>query len=170
MRRWLPYVLAAVLGSGAALLAACGDAPKAGISADEASDLKSQIEDVRQRVDDARCQPLVDQLRQVDERIDGLPSSVDAQLRRRMRDGSEKLRETARSECEENRAAKETETTTTETAPVPDTTETQPPATTTKPPPTTTTPPTATTPSPPPAPEPPPADPGGGTPPELGQP
>jgi len=170
MRRWLPYVVAALLGTGAAVLAACSDAPESGIAAGEASSLKSQIEDIQQRVDDARCQALFDQLRQVDTRVDRLPSSVDAQLRQRLRDGSDNLRETARRECERNREAKETKTATTETLTNPEPIETQPPPTTTNPRPTTTTPPPTTTSSPPPPPEPvpQPSPPGGGTPPELG--
>ena len=170
MRRWLPYVVAALLGTGAAVLAACSDAPESGIAAGEASSLKSQIEDIQQRVDDARCQALFDQLRQVDTRVDRLPSSVDAQLRQRLRDGSDNLRDAARRECEKNREAKKTETTTTETAPIPETPETQPPPTTTNPPSNTTTLPPKTTPSPAPAPAPvpqPPPESGGGTPPEL---
>ena len=168
VRRWLPYVLAALLGTGAAVLAACSDAPKGGIAANEASSLKSEIEDVQQRVDDARCQALFDQLRQVDNRVDRLPSSVDAQLRRRLRDGSDNLREPAARECEKNREAKEAEKTTSDTTTTPETPEAPPPPTTTKPPSTTPTTPPTTTPSPPPAPAPqPPPNPGGGTPPEL---
>jgi len=168
VRRWLPYVLAALLGTGAAVLAACSDAPKGGIAANEASSLKSQIEDIQQRVDDARCQALIAQLRQVDTHVDRLPSSVDAQLRRRLRDGSDNLRDAARRECEENREAKEAEKTTTDTTTTPETPEAPPPPTTTKPPSTTPTTPPTTTPSPPPAPAPqPPPNPGGGTPPEL---
>lgn len=166
VRRWLPYVLAAVLGVGAALLAACGDSPSAGIPADEASDLKSHIDDVQQRVDDARCEALIGQLRQVITRIDRLPSSVDAQLRRRLSRGAETLRTNSISECDENREAKQT--TPTETQTTPETIETQAPPTSTAPPPSTT-PPQTTAPPPPPAPtpQPPPADPGGGTPSEV---
>ena len=167
VRRWLPYVVAVILGVAAALLVSCGDAPDSGISADRASDLKSDLDVVRQRVDDARCSRLTGQLRQVRTRIDRLPESVDAQLRERLRDGSDKLRDEARTECSENRDAKEAETQTTDTQTTPEPTATQPPQTKAKPPPTATTAPPATTTSPSPAPQPQPPNPGGGTPPEL---
>lgn len=170
VRRWLPYLVAAVLGTGTALLAACGDGPSGGIAADDASQLKSDIDDVQQRVDDARCAALVGQLRQLVSRIDRLGPDVDAQLRERLSEGTSRLRERALTECEENRQAKDTETTTTETQTTTTETTTQPPETTTQPPETTTQPPPTTT-APPPPPEPvppPPVDPGGGTPPEVG--
>ncbi|HWI07815.1 MAG TPA: hypothetical protein VNT54_09900, partial [Solirubrobacteraceae bacterium] len=80
MRQMLPHVLAALLGVGAALLAACGSGTTAGIPKADAADLKSQIVDVRQAVDDGRCSDVPGQLRQVDEGIDDLPPSVDEQL------------------------------------------------------------------------------------------
>jgi TolA-binding protein len=160
VRRWLPYLLAAVLGGGSAVLAACSDGPKNGLSAGDASAIKSDLDDVQQRVEGARCDTLVTQLRQVRDRIDRLGSDVDSQLRQRLADGADRLRTNALSECDKNRESQETETTTTETQTTPQETQTQPPETTTQPP-QTTTPPAPTTPVPPPEPAPPPVPPPG---------
>lgn len=178
VRRILPHLLAAVLGVGAALLAACGSGPTGGIPAANAGDLKSQIEDVRQAVEDNRCSDVPGQLRQVDEGIDDLPPSVDEQLVTNLRDGADKLRTLAADECRDApQETTETETTpteTTETVTAPTETETAPTETTeteTTPTDTTpqeTTPQPAPPPEPAPAPPPPPAGtPGGGVKPEV---
>ena len=152
VRRILPFLLAALLGVGAALLVACGATGDGRIPAASASDLKREINDVRQAVADDRCEDVSGQLRQVDERIDDLPPTVNDQLRNSLRDGANRLLDAARDECE----AATTETTTTETVPEEETTtETVPTETETTPPPTTTTQPPATTaPAPPPPPPP----------------
>jgi hypothetical protein len=180
VRRALPYLLAALLGVGAALLAACGASTTGGVPQGDASVLKGQLEDVRQRVADGQCSGLSAQLRDVDTAIDGLPRSVDARLVSALRGGSDRLQRTAVADCNLNNTPTQTQTATTptETATTPPETTTAPPPTTTTPPPTTTTPPaTTTTPPPtatiepvppPPAPVPPPppvVTPGGGTPP-----
>jgi outer membrane biosynthesis protein TonB len=181
------YLLALALGVGAALLVACGAATKGGIPSASAGDLKSQIEDVRQAVDDGRCEDVSGQLRQVDDSIDDLPATVDERLRQSLRDASNTLRRTAVSECSEGETTTATTTTETATQPVQTQTQTVPPETATVPPETTTTPPTAVPPPPPPvvppetvAPVPPPVEPpvapppagtpGGGATPEVGPP
>lgn len=174
VRRLLPHLLAALLGVGAALVAACGSGTTGGIPSANAGDLKSQIVDVRQAVEDGRCSDVPGQLRQVDDGIDDLPSSTDEQLVTNLRDGADTLRRLAAEECEAPTETTETETTPVETQTTQETTPTQttPAETTTTPPPTTTAPP-PTTPQPPPAPEPepepapPPGTPGGGTEPEI---
>jgi hypothetical protein len=181
VRRILPFLLAALLGVGAALLVACGSGTEAGIPSANASDLKSQIEDVRQAVEDGRCSDVPGQLRQVDEGIDDLPPSTDSQLVSNLRDGADKLLSVARDECGDRATetttteTEPTETETTETVPTETETETTPAETTTTPPTQTT--PAQTTPEPPPPPEPapapqpqpapPPGTPGGGTEPEI---
>jgi len=175
MLRALPYAIALLLGVGAAVLSACGESTRGGIPAADASDLKSQLEDVRQRVADGRCDELDGQLRQVDTAIDDLPRSVAARLVKALRDGADRLQRSAVEECNANRVQTQTETApdVTETTPsetTPTETETTPPQTTTTPPETTTTtpPPTVEPPPPPePVPVPPPVSPGGGTPPEV---
>jgi hypothetical protein len=185
VRRSLPYLLALALGAGTALLAACGGSgTKNGIPAASAGELKSQIEDVKQAVDDGRCSDVRGQLRQVDSGIDGLPGSVDPTLVSALRDGADKLRSRAVDECDPDTATTTTETTTTETIPtdtttIPQTTteptftETTPTATIPAepppppPPPATTTTPVPPAPEPPVTPPPPPVSPGGGVTPEI---
>jgi hypothetical protein len=178
MIRTLPYLLALLLGAGAALLAACGQSTRGGIPAADASGLKRQLENVRQRVADGRCDELSSRLREVNTRIDELPRSVDARLVHALRNGADRLQRKAVEDCNANRVPTQTETAPPVTETAPTQTETAPPETTTTPPETTTTPPeTTTTPPPPPTtvepvpppepPAPPPASPGGGTPPEI---
>ena len=179
VRRMLHHLLAALLGVGAALLAACGSGTTGGIPQANAGDLKSQIIDVRQAVDDGRCSDVPGQLRQVDEGIDDLPPSVDEQLVSNLREGADTLRRLAADECEAPTETTQTQTTETPTQTVeeqPTQTETTPAETTTTTTPTQTTPPTTTPqpppppqPAPPPEPEPgpPPGTPGGGTEPEI---
>jgi len=176
VRRTLPCLLAALLGVGAALLAACGSGSDAGIPSADASTLKSQVNDVRQAVEDERCRDVAGQLRQVDEAIDDLPPSTDDQLVNNLRDGADKLLGVARQEC--NAEPTQTTTTKTQTTETTATTEepippaTTPPETPTAPTPTATVQPPPITPPPPPpepAPEPepepvPPPPPSGGTP------
>jgi cell division protein FtsN len=172
MPRPLPLLLALALGVGAALLVACGTGTEDGIPAADASELKSQLEDVRQAVDAGRCDDVPGQVRQVVAGVDRLPSSVDARLRDELRNGAERLRNRAIEECNAGLA----EPTTTETQPSTQTqTQTTPTVTTTVPTTTTptttqppadtvTTPPTTQAPAPP---EPVEPAPGGGTPPEI---
>ena len=113
VRGALPYLLAAVLGVGAALLAACGASTSGGVPQGDASVLKGQLEDVRQRVADGQCSGLSAQLRDVDSAIDGLPRSVDARLVSALRRGSDRLQRTAIADCNLNNTPTQTETTTT---------------------------------------------------------
>jgi TolA-binding protein len=175
MRSTLPYLLALLLGVGAALLAACGQGTRGGIPAADASSLNRELESVRSRVDDGRCDQLSSQLRQVSTRIDRLPRSVDAQLVQALRDGADRLQRRAVEDCNANSVPTDTTTETTptetETTTVPDTTtlpDTTPTDTTTAPGQTDTTPPpTDTLPPVPTEPPPPPVTPGGGVSPEI---
>ncbi|MDX6719637.1 MAG: hypothetical protein QOJ63_1891 [Solirubrobacteraceae bacterium] len=180
MRHPLPHLIALLLGAAAALLVACGGGTKGGIPAASAGELKSQIADVQQAVDEGRCDDVSGQLRQVDESIDALPSTVDERLRQSLRDASDRLHKSALSECKAQTetqtqtvpAETQTQTLPTETQAVPTVTQTAPAPTTTTPVPTTPRPPpapTATAPPAPPAepPAPPPGTPGGGASPEV---
>ena len=121
VHRGLPFVLALLLGiSTAGLLACGGGGTKSGVPSASAGELKSQITDVGQAVDDGRCEDVPGQLKQVDEGIDQLPGTTDRQLVNALREGAEHLRSVAVEECEE------AETTTTETTPE-ETTTTEPP-------------------------------------------
>jgi hypothetical protein len=179
VRRGLPHVIALVLGVAAALLAACGSSTRGGIPAADASDIKGQLEDVRTRVADGNCDGLTRELRDIDSAIDGLPQSVDNRLVSALRDGADRLKTAAVTDCNDNSVPTQTETTPPETTPTqtdttPTETQTTPTETTTTPPETTTQPPTTTLlppeppPEPAPAPPPPPVvSPGGGTPPTI---
>ena len=180
VRRILPHLLAALLGAGAALLAACGSGTTGGIPEANAGDLKSQIVAVRQAVDDGRCSDVPGQLRQVDEGIDDLPTSTDEQLVTNLRDGADTLRRIAADECQPTETTEtqttETQTPTVEEEPTPTATQTQTTEdeeptqteTTTPPPPEQPPPPPEPPPAPPPpAQGPPPGTPGGGTEPEI---
>jgi len=172
LRRALPHLIALTLGVAAALLAACGSSTTGGIQQGDASVLKGQLEDVRQRVADGQCDGLAGQLRDVDTAIDALPRSVDGRLISALRNGSDRLQANAVLDCNHNHTAKttatQTQTTQTHTEAVPtqtDTapTDTVPTETVAPPPPPTTSIPTPTTPAPTtPTPTTPPANPGGG--------
>ncbi len=185
VRRALPYVLALLLGTSTALLAACGGGgTKGGIPSASAGELKSQITDVQQAVDGGRCSEVQGQLKHVDEAIDQLPKTTDSQLVDALREAATRLRRVAVDECDPDAGTETTttetpttETTTTETVPEEEPSETLPtettqtPTTTTPtepPPPPATTPPAPppVTPSPPVTPPPAPP-PGGGITPEI---
>jgi cell division protein FtsN len=178
MNRRLPHVLALLLGVAAALLVACGGGTKGGIPPASAGELKSQIADVQQAVDDGRCEDVSGQLRQVDDSIDALPSTVDERLRQALRDASDRLHQSALRECKVRTDTTQTQTvpaeTPTQTVPAETQTQTVPTETQTAPPPAnTTTPPapaqpTTSPPAPPAEPPPPPTGtPGGGASPEV---
>jgi cell division protein FtsN len=183
MRSPLPHVLALLLGIGSALLVACGGGTKGGIPPASAGELKSQITDVQQAVDEGRCEDVSGRLRKVDDSIDALPSTVDERLRQSLRDASDRLHDSALKECNAQTATTQTQTVTsetpTQTAPTETQTQTVPTETQTVPAPTTTTPaptttrtvpaPATTAPPVPPAEPavPPPGTPGGGASPEV---
>jgi cell division protein FtsN len=172
MPRTLPHLIALLLGVGAALLAACGQTTRGGIPAADASALKRQLEDVRTRVADGRCDELAGQLRQVNTRIDQLPRSVDARLVQALRNGADRLQRRAVEDCNANNVTTETQTTPTVTETLPTETTTTQTETTTTPTDTTTTPPDTTTTPPPtdtvePLPTEPPPPPSGGVSPEV---
>jgi hypothetical protein len=168
MRRSLPHLIALLLGVSTALLAACGQTTRGGIPAADASALKRQLEDVRGRVADGRCDSLASSLRRVNTRIDALPRSVDARLVQALRNGADRLQRRAVEDCNANNVATQTQTapTVTETVPTQTDTTTTPTETTTTPPDTTITPPPTDTVGTLPA-EPPPPPPSGGVSPEV---
>jgi hypothetical protein len=173
MRRTLPHLIALLLGVGAALLAACGQTTRGGIPAADASVLKHQLEDVRGRVADGRCDQLASSLRRVNTSIDGLPRAVDGRLVQALRNGADRLQRRAVADCNANNVPTETqtaptvtETVPTETIPTQTDTTTTPTETTTTPPDTTITPPPTDTVGTLPA-EPPPPPPSGGVSPEV---
>jgi hypothetical protein len=151
VRRTVLLVLVFGLGVLAAVATSCGQGGvHGGIPSSRAADLKRQIGDVQEFVDRGDCGELTGQLRQVDQEIDNLPASVSDRLVANLREGADRLRQTAVQACNERT---QTSTQTTETTPtvitetVPTETTTVPTTTTTTPTTTTPTTPTTTTPT-----------------------
>ena len=148
-RRIAPGLLSLPLGVGAAVLVACGGGgTQGGIPPTSAERLKEDFEDVRQAVDSGRCEDVGGQLRQVGERVDNLPPSVDNALQDRLREAVSRLNERAIEDCNDNQV--EVQTTTTEEIPEEPPVTVTAPTTTTEVPPQTTAPQTTpeTTPAP----------------------
>jgi len=166
MRAALPYLLAAVLGVGCGVLAACGGSGgdrSALIPQRSADRLKSALSDVRSAVDDGNCQAAARAIVRARGILVNLPQAVDDRLVARLREGIDNLQQIAPQQCQQDTTPAQsttTETTTTPTDTTPtdttptDTTPTDTTPTSTTPPTTsttTTTAPTTTTTTPPPA-------------------
>jgi len=134
--------LAFVLGVLSAVLVACGGGSSDKlIPASNADQISNDLADLRQAIDAHACDAAQQKLSAVQRGIENLPSSVDARIRRRLRDGLQKLSARVPVDC----VATTTETTPTTTETTPTTTETTPTTTETTPTTTETTPPTTTT-------------------------
>ncbi len=95
-RRLLAALAAAAL---TAALPACSDGVRGGLPEDDASALQREIQDVQELVAGERCGDLEGQVRQVNERLDNLPTSVSDRLEQSLRDGVARLSDTAVNEC-----------------------------------------------------------------------
>ncbi len=95
-RRLLAALAAAAL---AAALPACSDGVRGGLPEDDAGALQREIEDVREAVEGERCTAIEGQVRQVNERLDNLPTSVSDRLEQSLRDGVARLSQTAVDQC-----------------------------------------------------------------------
>jgi hypothetical protein len=159
--RFLPYLLAFVLGTGAAGLVACGSgtASKALIPSADAGPLKTEFDDVAAAVSNGDCPGATQALNHAQAHLDSLPGSTSVRLRRRLQSGISSLRSQAQEECVAAQTQTDTvptttepattDTTTTETTPTDTTTtDTTPTDTTTTPGDTTATPPPAAVPPP----------------------
>jgi len=104
-RRLLAVLAGAAL---AASVSACGERVRGGIPEADATVLQREIADVERFVASDRCGEIEGQLRQVDERIDNLPSSVSERLEENLRAGADRLRAVAVEECNEAVTAPET--------------------------------------------------------------
>lgn len=108
-----------VLSCALLLLTGCGGSNL--LDGSTASELQETLNTVRTAIDDGRCEEARSAARVGAERVDALPTSVDAELRRRLKEGFDELATRVRTDC------KPTPTTTTE--PTPTTTEAAPPTT-----------------------------------------
>jgi hypothetical protein len=151
----LPYLLAFVLGLGAAGLTACGGKTNpAMIPASNATELRNHLDDVLSAISSEDCGSADRAIAQVRSDLQSLPSGTSQRLRDRLEEGAAKLADQAGTECQKTTTTATTATTTTATVPTTTTettttpttttttTETTPPITTT----TETTPPITTTP------------------------
>ena len=144
MRVALPYLLAAVLGVGCGVLAACGASGgdrSALIPSRSADRLKAALSDVQSAVDDGNCQAAARAIVRARGILVTLPQAVDDRLVARLRRGIDNLQQIAPQECQQQDTTS-TPSTTTETTTQTTPTDTTPTDTT----PTDTTP-TDTTPS-----------------------
>jgi hypothetical protein len=159
MRAALPFLLALVLGVAAAALVACGSSTSSRrqlIPQTSAQRLKNALDDARRAVADGNCTAAARALARARGVLVNLPSSVDAQLVDRLRQGLDNLQRIAPRQCRDQQTTTQapatTETTTPETTPTETTpttpTDTTPTSTTTTPTTTTTTGTTTTTPPP----------------------
>jgi len=126
--------LATLLGAIAALLVACGSTGNGLIPAASAGPLQSDFETVAQKAESGNgsCLATESALGKTEQDFLALPASVDAGLRKRLREGIDNLRKVALTMCAQPSVSA---TTTTNTATTPTTTT----STTTPTPPTTTT-------------------------------
>jgi hypothetical protein len=127
--------LALMLGVAAAVLVACGSTGKGLIPAASGGPLQGDIEAVDQAAQEANgnCSATEAALLKTDQDYAALPSTVNSELRNKLRLGIENLHKVAKEACLQPLAQ------TTTTAAPKTTTTTTPPPTTTTPPPTTTT-------------------------------
>lgn len=148
----LPYLLAFVLGLGAAGLTACGSKENpAMIPAANAEQLKGDLDDVLSAIDSHDCTEADRAIRQVKSDLLELPSGTSKRLQERLAEGIAKLSEQSAEECQKTTSTETTtQTTQTETVPTTTTETTTTPTTPTVPPETTPTVPPETTPTTPP--------------------
>ncbi len=95
-RRLLATLAGAALATS---LGACSDGVRGGLPENDASVLQREVQDVQEAVEGERCTDIEGQVRQVNERLDNLPTSVSDRLEQSLRDGVARLRDTAVQEC-----------------------------------------------------------------------
>jgi len=117
MRSALPFLLAAVLGVATAALAACGGSGDRSdlIPPRSADRLTSALSDVRQAVDDHKCDEAEQAIARARGVLVNLPRAVDDRLVARLRDGLDNLQKIAPQQCQEQTTS--TQTTTQDTTP-----------------------------------------------------
>jgi cell division protein FtsN len=121
--RALPYLIALLLGVGAALLAGCGDRSNL-IPPGAAGNVKEQLSTVQAAVADGSCGEVGAAVNRAQSAVTNMPEDVDPRLKQRLRSGLDNLLSRAQRECD---AADKPSTTSTQTLP---TTETTAPETT----------------------------------------
>ena len=159
MARLTIYIIALALGAAAAVgLVSCGGSNDDLLPGKSANEILDNLNTIDQLVAEGDCTSAAAAAQEVRDQVEGLPRTVDAELRQRLAEGADNLEQLAASDCEEpttvttttEESTKETtatqeepttETTNTET----ETTNTETGTTDTEPPPTATS--TTTTPT-----------------------
>src|SRR5436190_19942682 len=99
MRRIAIYLLAATLGAASATIAAgCGDRSKL-IPQTAASRLSSDLDQVASGIADRNCASAAQAAQSAQDTANGLPSSVDPALRRRLLEGRQNLATRGQVDC-----------------------------------------------------------------------
>ena len=104
MRAALPFLLAAVLGVASGVLVACGSGSgdRSDLIPQSSADrMKSALSDVQSAVDDGNCDSAGRALARARGVLVNLPASVDGQLRDRLRQGFDNLRDIVPQECQQ---------------------------------------------------------------------
>jgi hypothetical protein len=140
VRRLPALLLALCLGASSSFALACGEDREGLITSTRASDLQASLDKIDEYVAAGRCDAVDANIAALRRDINDLPGTVDRDLRRRLREGLERLESQAPEECEAGTKTTETEPETTPETVPPETIppETVPPETA----PTETTPPT----------------------------
>jgi cell division protein FtsN len=137
MRQGFRAVVAGGLGFAVSLIAACGSSTGL-LSADTATSLTNQLQQVSSDLQQGNCAAAHDELAKLSQDIQNLPSSVSSTLRSNLNEGLTRAQELAATQCKSptsttpttTTATTTTPTTTTETATQPTTTQTTPTQTT----------------------------------------
>lgn len=141
VRSAIRFLLAGGLGAGCALLVACGSSGKGLIPASNAGPLTNDFDAIGAAVAAGDCAATDQALARAQRDFAALPSTVDAGLRQHIRDGLNKLQDSAPSQCASQSSQSQTTQSTATTAPTTTQTTTTTPSTSTT---TTTSPPTTT--------------------------
>jgi cell division protein FtsN len=137
MRQGFRAVVAGGLAFAVSLIAACGSSTGL-LSADTATSLTNQLQQVSSDLQQGNCAAAHDELAKLSQDIQNLPSSVSSTLRSNLNEGLTRAQELAATQCKSptsttpttTTATTTTPTTTTETATQPTTTQTTPTQTT----------------------------------------
>lgn len=113
VRRLSATLLALVLGASSAFALACGEDREGLISSSRASDLQASLDKIDEYTAAGRCEAVDANLAALRREINDLPGSVDRDLRRRLREGLERLESQAPTECDQDTRTTETQPETT---------------------------------------------------------
>jgi hypothetical protein len=124
MARLTIYIVALALGAAAAVgLVSCGGSDDELLPGSDASQILDNLDSVEEEVAVGDCDGAISAAQQVRDQVEGLPRSVDTELRQQLAQGAQRLEDLAANDCEEPPTVTETTETTDEDT---ETKETQP--------------------------------------------